>query len=170
MVVYLLVQLSKLLCWLGLCLCMCSLAVSPGVYQQLYGTDFPSSFLSVISLHIQVPGSLLFGTYPRKLWFYLPCSAVLSHICVCLQDQVLGGQREKKATGFVPFFWEYSSSDQRRKFPSLSVSHICGPLLLVLLLPADPFTAPGARAGGFLPQLSVCVEGCLWLLPAYSPL
>lgn len=77
-------------------------------------------------------GTLLFGSYPRKLWLDLPCSALHrpppQHLCL-LQDQVLGGCREKRAMGFASFFWECSSSDQRRKFPSLSVSGIVGPLL-----------------------------------------
>ena len=42
----------------------------------------------------------------------------------------------------------------------------CRPLTVTT---RDLFTAPGIRAGGFLPELSVCMEAFLWFLPTYSP-
>ena len=124
---------------------MCSLAVSPGVYQQLYGTDFPSCFLSVISLYVQGPGDSSFRYLPQKAvtLFPLLCCAP-PHLCL-LQDQVLGGHREKKAMGFASFFWECSSSDQEESSSSL----VFQALWALTVTTRDLFTAPGVRAGGF---------------------
>ena len=143
---------------------MCSLVVSPGVYQQLYGTDFPSCFLSVISLYVQGPGDSSFRYLPQKAvtLFPLLCCAP-PHLCL-LQDQVLGGHREKKAMGFASFFWECSSSDQRRKFLFLSVSGIVGPYCHY----QRPVYCPWSQSRGVLPELSVCMEAYLWFLPTHS--
>lgn len=82
----------------------------------------------------------MFRSLGDSSFWYLPQKAVAlfallccapprpPHLCL-LQDQVLGGHTEKKAMDLASFFWECSSSDQRRKFPSLSVSCIVGPLL-----------------------------------------
>lgn len=54
----------------------------------------------------------IFGPPPRKLWLYLPCSAVHSHSGVCLQNWALGGHIEKKkSNGVGTFFCKHNSSD-----------------------------------------------------------
>ena len=123
---------------------MCSLAVSPGVYQQLYGTDFPSCFLSVISLYVQGPGDSSFRYLPQKAvtLFPLLCCAP-PHLCL-LQDQVLGGHRKKQWVlplsfgNVAPLIREESSS-----------SLVFQALWALTVATRDLFTAPGVRAGGF---------------------
>lgn len=144
---------------------MCSLAVSPGVYQRLHGTDFPSCFLSVISLSVQGPGDSSFWYLPQKAVTLFPLLCCAPHICVCFRTKYWEDAERKKQWILPLSFGNVAPLIREESSPPL----VFQALWALTVTTRDLFTAPGVRAGGFLPELSVCMEAYLWFLPTHSP-